>query len=64
MFIVTRIFVNLPFEGWVELHHNDLINNIQPLVWVKSNNIEDYCFIEVIYKGIKHKLHIANIQFM
>lgn len=64
MFVIKRIFANLPFEGWVELHNNDFINDVQPNVWIKTNNIEDYCFINVTYKGIQHKLHISNIQFM
>ena len=64
MEIIRRIFVNLHSDGWVELHHNDYINNEQPYVWIQKNNIEDYTFVWVHYQGIAHKVHISQFQFM
>lgn len=64
MDIIRRIFVNLPFDGWVELNNNDFINNEQPYIWIQKNNIEDFTFVWVRYRGNAHKVHVSQFQFM
>ena len=61
---IRRIFVNLPFDGWVELTNNDTIFNEPAYTWMREHNIEEYQFIWLSYQGNGHKVHVSQLQFM
>lgn len=60
---IDEIFVKIPLSKEISLKNTDYIFDKPCFEWIKTNNIEDYSFVDITVDGIEFKISTSNISF-
>ncbi|MEC0173017.1 hypothetical protein [Paenibacillus graminis] len=62
---MKQIYANL-LGNWVELTNEDgaTIMNEDPSTWIQEQNLHEFDFIWVGYRGRGYKIHVSQVQIL